>query len=80
MKKILIAIIALFPLLCPAQNVKPLTPEQQLEQAGQNDRDGIFDNAPKQRTMEHIILVFHRASLPLWNFYLLYLLYYSSFY
>ena len=47
--------------------------EQQLEQAGQNDRDGIFDNAPKQRAMEHIILVFHRASLPLWNFYLLYL-------
>ena len=33
MKKILIAIIALFPLLCSAQNVKPLTPEQQLEQA-----------------------------------------------
>lgn len=33
MKKLLIAVIALIPLFCQAQNVKPLTPEQQLEQA-----------------------------------------------
>lgn len=33
MKKILIAIIALAPVFCHAQNVKPLTPEQKLEQA-----------------------------------------------
>lgn len=33
MKKILIAIFALAPVFCHAQNVKPLTPEQKLEQA-----------------------------------------------
>lgn len=33
MKKILIAIVAFLPLVCAAQDVKTLTPEQQLEQA-----------------------------------------------
>ncbi len=33
MKKLLITIVAIFPLMCEAQTVKTLTPEQQLEQA-----------------------------------------------